>query len=273
LQAQGYGLKVFDCYRPSRAVADMGRFATEPGDPRKAEFYPRVDKQDFWRLGYVARVSNHSRGSTVDLTMTGPDALPDDTWTPTATAVDCTAPYDQRWHDGAVDMGTGFDCFDERAHTDSTQISATAKANRQRLTRAMEKEGFSGYSAEWWHFTYSGDATLKDVMDFPITPLALGDVLKTSNQLIVVTSQKWTDTHATAQRYERQGNRFRKYQAAFDVVLGKTGWPGARAWAPLIGATGPSNRKAMEKRRPGYSSWGPRLATTPRLKPGCLTSR
>lgn len=172
LHEQGYGLKVFDCYRPRRAVADMGRFATEPGDPLKAEFYPRVDKQDFWRLGYVAKVSNHSKGSTVDLTMTGPGALPADTWTSSVSPVDCTAEYGRRWHDGAVDMGTGFDCFDERAHTDSTQISAAAKANRQRLNSAMEKEGFVGYSAEWWHFTYTRDATLKNVMDFPITPLA-----------------------------------------------------------------------------------------------------
>lgn len=172
LKAEGYGLKVFDCYRPSRAVADMGRFATEPGDPRKAEFYPRLDKQDFWRLGYVARVSNHSRGGTVDLTMTGPGALPAATWTPAATPVDCTADYGQRWHDGAVDMGTGFDCFDERAHTDSSLISAAAMENRQRLSRAMEKEGFTGYAKEWWHFTYSRAPSLKTVMDFPITPLA-----------------------------------------------------------------------------------------------------
>ncbi|WP_338581838.1 M15 family metallopeptidase [Pseudomonas sp. MAG733B] len=171
LKAEGYGLKVFDCYRPARAVADMGRFATEPGDPLKTEFYPRVDKQDFWRLGYVARVSNHSRGNTVDLTMTGPSALPADAWTPAATPVDCTADYAQRWHDGAVDMGTGFDCFDERAHTDSSLISAAAKNNRQRLSRAMEHEGFTGYANEWWHFTYSRDASLKTVMDFLITPL------------------------------------------------------------------------------------------------------
>jgi D-alanyl-D-alanine dipeptidase len=169
LKAQGYGLKVFDCYRPTRAVADMGRFATEPGDPRKAEFYPRVDKQDFWHLGYVARVSNHSRGNTVDLTLTGPKALPADTWTPAANQVDCAAPYGQRWHDGAVDMGTGFDCFDERAHTDSQAISTTARQNRERLTEALKKEGFVGYSKEWWHFTYSGDGATKDVMDFPIT--------------------------------------------------------------------------------------------------------
>jgi len=172
LQAQGYGLKVFDCYRPTRAVADMGRFATQPGDPLKSEFYPTLDKKDFWRLGYVARVSNHSRGNTVDLTLTGPDALPAAAWTPAATPVDCTAPYGQRWRDGALDMGTGFDCFDERAHTDSALIGATAKANRQRLNSAMEKEGFSGYSAEWWHFTYRADAPKPDVMDFPITPPA-----------------------------------------------------------------------------------------------------
>lgn len=172
LKAEGYGLKVFDCYRPTRAVADMGRFATQPGDPLKAEFYPRVDKQDFWRLGYVARVSNHSRGNTVDLTLTGPDALPADTWSASVTPVDCTAPYGERWHDGALDMGTGFDCFDERAHTDSTQISAAAKANRQRLNAAMEKQGYVGYSAEWWHYTYNGNGQKPEVMNFPITPLA-----------------------------------------------------------------------------------------------------
>jgi D-alanyl-D-alanine dipeptidase len=164
-------LKVFDCYRPSRAVADMGRFATQPGDPRKAEFYPRLNKQDFWRLGYVARVSNHSKGGTVDLTLTGPEALPAEIWTPSAAQVDCTAPYGQRWRDGALDMGTGFDCFDERAHTLNPMINATARQNRQVLGSAMEKEGFSGYSAEWWHFTYSQDDALKSVMDFPITPL------------------------------------------------------------------------------------------------------
>lgn len=171
LRAQGYGVKVFDCYRPKRAVADMGRFATQPGDPRKAEFYPRVDKQDFWRQGYVARVSNHSRGSTVDLTLTGPNALPAADWTPIASQVDCTASYDQRWHDGALDMGTGFDCFDERAHTANPTINASAKDNRLRLGSAMAKEGFSGYSKEWWHFTYSGAGAPIDVMDFPITPL------------------------------------------------------------------------------------------------------
>ncbi|WP_460122949.1 M15 family metallopeptidase [Pseudomonas sp. S2_C03] len=223
LRAQGYGLKVFDCYRPTRAVADMGRFATEPGDPLKAEFYPRVDKQDFWRLGYVARVSNHSRGSTVDLTLVGPKALTAATWTPAATQVDCTAPYGQRWQDGALDMGTGFDCFDERTHTANPVINATARDNRQRLGTAMEKEGFAGYSKEWWHFSYTRNGAPGEVMDFPITPLDARTALDTSGQLIVVTSKTWNDIQGIAQRYERDGTGFRKYGEAFAVVLGKNG--------------------------------------------------
>lgn len=256
LRAQGYGLKVFDCYRPSRAVADMGRFATEPGDPRKAEFYPRVDKQDFWRLGYVARVSNHSRGSTVDLTLTGPQALPAAVWTPSATQVDCTAPYDQRWHDGALDMGTGFDCFDERAHSANPTINATAKDNRQRLASAMEKQGFSGYSKEWWHFTYSGGAAPNNVMDFPITPLSASAAIDASQQLIVVTSKHWDDLQGSAQRYQRDGNTLRKYGDAFAVVLGKNGMGWGKGLNSVEPGTDPVKREGDGKAPAGVFQLG-----------------
>ncbi|MHC8358587.1 M15 family metallopeptidase [Pseudomonas sp. LB3P81] len=256
LRAQGYGLKVFDCYRPSRAVADMGSFAKEPGDPRKAEFYPRVDKQDFWRLGYVARVSNHSRGSTVDLTLTGPKAPPAKAWTPSAAQVDCTAPYDQRWHDGALDMGTGFDCFDERAHTANPTINATAKDNRQRLSSAMEKEGFSGYSTEWWHFTYAGAGAPNNVMDFPITPLSASEALDTSHQLIVVTSKNWDDIQGTAQRYERDGKTFRKLGNAFAVVVGKNGMAWGKGLSNVEPGDGPVKREGDGKAPAGVFKLG-----------------
>lgn len=237
LRAKGYGLKVFDCYRPTRAVADMGRFASEPGDPRKAEFYPRVDKQDFWRLGYVARVSNHSRGSTVDLTLIGPKALPAATWTADASQVDCTAPYAQRWHDGALDMGTGFDCFDERTHTASPLINDAAKTNRQILLSAMEKEGFAGYSKEWWHFTYSHNSAPNDVMDFPIAPLDASAALNAAAQLIVVTSKNWTDSQGTAQRYQRAGQSFNPVGEPFAVTLGKNGM----AWGKGLSSVEPAD--------------------------------
>jgi zinc D-Ala-D-Ala dipeptidase len=254
LRAEGYGLKVFDCYRPSRAVADMGRFATEPGDPRKTEFYPQVDKQDFWRLGYVARVSGHSKGSTVDLTLTGPQALPAAKWTPAASQVDCTAPVDQRWHDGAVDMGTGFDCFDERAHTASTAINATAQANRQRLTSAMEQAGFTGYSKEWWHFTYADEGAKKPVMDFPITPLSTRDLINASQQLIVVTSKNWDAIQGSAQRYERDGSTLRKAGGAFAVVVGTHGM----AWGKgsFESGAGPVKREGDGKAPAGVFTLG-----------------
>ncbi|MHC8318920.1 M15 family metallopeptidase [Pseudomonas sp. LB3P31] len=254
LRAEGYGLKVFDCYRPSRAVADMGRFATQPGDPRKAEFYPQVDKQDFWRLGYVARVSGHSKGSTVDLTLIGPGALPAAKWTPAATPVDCTAPVEQRWHDGAVDMGTGFDCFDARAHTASTAINATAQANRQRLTSAMEKAGFSGYSKEWWHFTYAGAGAKREVMDFPVTPLSTRELIDASRQLVVVTAKNWDDIQGYAQRYEREGGSWRKSGEAFAVVLGKRGL----AWGkgPFEPGAGPVKREGDGKAPAGVFTLG-----------------
>jgi D-alanyl-D-alanine dipeptidase len=70
LVPQGLGLKVFDCYRPTRAVAHFVRWARDVKDvKRKADFYPDVDKRDLFRLGYIAPRSGHSRGSTVDLTL------------------------------------------------------------------------------------------------------------------------------------------------------------------------------------------------------------
>ena len=256
LRKQGYGLKVFDCYRPNRAVADMGRFATQPGDPRKTEFYPRVDKQDFWRLGYVARVSNHSRGSTVDLTLTGPHALPGKPWTSGAAQADCTAPYEQRWPDGALDMGTGYDCFDERAHSANPSINASARENRDRLSSAMHKEGFSGYAKEWWHFTYAGDAAPKDVMDFPITPLDAGEALASSGQLIVVTTPDWSASQGVARRFEREGSRFRSVGEPFAVVLGKNGMAWGKGLGGIAPDAGPAKREGDGKAPAGVFSLG-----------------
>ncbi|HEY6702773.1 MAG TPA: M15 family metallopeptidase [Xanthobacteraceae bacterium] len=70
LAARGLGLKVFDCYRPQRAVAHFVRWAQRIDDvKRKREFYPDVDKRDLFKEGYIAERSGHSRGSTVDLTL------------------------------------------------------------------------------------------------------------------------------------------------------------------------------------------------------------
>ncbi len=69
LRDQGYTLKVYDCYRPQRAVDHFVRWSQNGSQKMKREFYPRVDKARVFDLGYVARRSGHSRGSTVDLTL------------------------------------------------------------------------------------------------------------------------------------------------------------------------------------------------------------
>src|SRR5688572_26723458 len=135
LEPRGLLLKVFDCYRPERAVRHFVRWARNLEDAaRKAEFYPEVDKRNLFRDGYISPRSGHSRGSTVDLTLA-------------------------RRADGAelggreLDMGTPFDFFSPRAAPSDRSVSAEAQANRAMLAQAMRRGGFVGYRKEWWHFT------------------------------------------------------------------------------------------------------------------------
>ncbi len=125
LVPQGLGLKVFDCYRPTRAVAHFVRWARDLKDEkRKADFYPDVDKRELFRLGYIAPRSGHSRGSTVDLTL--------------VRLGQGQAPIE-------VDMGTRFDFFGVQSWPSSRSVSAEAQANRKILATAMRLGGFSPY--------------------------------------------------------------------------------------------------------------------------------
>jgi D-alanyl-D-alanine dipeptidase len=126
-------LKLWDCYRPTRAVAAFVRWGRDLSDQRtKAGHYPHLDKSKL--LGdYIAPVSNHSRGATADLTL-----------------MRCGA-HDA--HCQPLDMGTHFDMFDPRAHTDSKLVNAAQHANRQLLRQAMAAQGFENYAMDWWHYT------------------------------------------------------------------------------------------------------------------------
>ncbi|MFE3938338.1 M15 family metallopeptidase, partial [Streptomyces goshikiensis] len=70
LLRSGYALKVYDCYRPQRAVDRFVRWARDEADQStKAEFYPGVAKSRLIPDGYIAERSGHSRGSTLDVTL------------------------------------------------------------------------------------------------------------------------------------------------------------------------------------------------------------
>ena len=158
LVAKGYSLKVYDCYRPQKAVDDFVAWSEDVADQKmKAEFYPRVDKKDAFRLGYIAFRSGHSRGSTVDLTVIKLPASANAGWKEGDKLLDCAAPRSQRFKDNSIDMGTGYDCFDDKAATLSPGLGGKVMANRLLLKQAMEKHGFENYEKEWWHYTLKSE--------------------------------------------------------------------------------------------------------------------
>ena len=169
---QGYTLKVYDCYRPQRAVDHFVRWSENGSQRMKREFYPRVDKSRVFDLGYIARRSGHSRGSTIDLTLvrTPPKAQPQ--WSREEFGlVRCTAPRRERFPDNSINMGTSYDCFDTRSHTFNSR--GRIRENRLLLRSAMDRAGFAPYDNEWWHFTLRNERYPDRYFDFPVERRAL----------------------------------------------------------------------------------------------------
>lgn len=144
----GLGLKIYDCYRPQRAVDHFVRWAKDTKDTdMKDEYYPGINKESLFREGYIAIKSGHSRGSTVDLTI-----------------VSIVQPNAGR----EIDMGSPFDFFDPKSWTNSSDISSDQRASRLLLKIIMEKHGFQPYQKEWWHFTLKDEPFPNTYFDFPV---------------------------------------------------------------------------------------------------------
>lgn len=166
LAGTGFALKVYDCYRPERAVRAMVRWAKDAGaDGAAKRFYPRLAKRSLL-AGYIAARSRHSTGTAVDLTLVSRAHVLTKSAAPPVVAP-CIAPASQRGDGESIDMGTGFDCFDRNSHSNARDIGTEARQWRAVLAAAMRKQGFRGYYREWWHFAYAGAAPLA-YYDFPI---------------------------------------------------------------------------------------------------------
>ena len=168
LRGQGYALKVYDCYRPQRAVNAFVAWGRDLRDQKmKQAYYPDVDKRSLFHQNYIAARSGHSRGSTVDLTITplahkvaAPDAAGD--------IRACDSKAGARTDDGSADMGTGFDCFSTLSHTASPRISEAQRANRNLLRSFMGECGFYNNRSEWWHYTLRNEPYPSTFFDFPV---------------------------------------------------------------------------------------------------------
>ena len=165
LGSQGLGLKVYDCYRPTRAVAAMARWTHTP-DRSTRRFYPALDKTRLFSLGYIAAHSAHSTGTAVDLTLVRRDAKPAAAFDAHADYGPCTGAVERRAPDNSLDLGTGFDCFSPKSFTASAAITPQQRRWRDMLLAAMHRHGFHNYFREWWHFTYGPRP--KRAYDFPI---------------------------------------------------------------------------------------------------------
>ena len=142
---KGYRLKIYDAYRPQKAVSHFMRWALDPEDTRmRPFFYPELEKDMLFPRGYIAEYSGHSRGSTVDLTL-----------------FDMAAGKD-------ADMGGAFDYFGELSHPDYRGISDEQYANRMILRAAMISQGFKAIEEEWWHFTLVNEPYPDTYFTFPV---------------------------------------------------------------------------------------------------------
>jgi D-alanyl-D-alanine dipeptidase len=143
---QGYRLKVFDAYRPVKAVKHFVLWGIEDQDLRmKPFFYPDLQKQELFAKGYIASRSSHSRGSTVDLTLLDMETGKE------------------------VDMGSPFDLFSEVSHPDCRTITEEQYANRMILRNSMLRNGFDPIDCEWWHFTLKDEPYPDTYFEFPVT--------------------------------------------------------------------------------------------------------
>jgi len=148
LKRFGLGLKIYDAYRPQRAVQDFVRWATDPKDTKmKKRFYPTVKKRNLFERGYIAKKSSHSRGSAVDLTI-----------------VSLKAPS----FGTELDMGSIFDFFGAQSHAANQSIGPGPRAHRLLLQTLMKKHGFAPYEKEWWHFKLRNEPYPNTYFDFPV---------------------------------------------------------------------------------------------------------
>jgi zinc D-Ala-D-Ala dipeptidase len=169
LSRQNLSLKMFDCYRPTRAVADMVAWSRNGRETAAEHRYnPRLPKAELFRLGYIATHSGHSTGAAVDLSVVDLKADNSAVFDPQGDYADCTAPSAARAPEGSVDMGTGYDCCDPKGHTAATSITPSQRRWRNELVAAMARQGFVNYSKEWWHFSLPGAG--RPAYDFVIQP-------------------------------------------------------------------------------------------------------
>ncbi len=169
----GYRLKIYDAYRPQMAVTNFMNWALDTDDTRMKEFfYPELEKDVLFPLGYIAEHSGHSRGSTVDLTL-----------------FDMTTEKE-------VDMGGTFDWFGELSHPDYEGVTEEQYENRMLLREAMLAHGFKPLAEEWWHFTLEDEPYPDTYFTFPVSAASLARSPEPARRKVIIDTDVGADDAA-----------------------------------------------------------------------------
>ncbi|MFI4937857.1 MAG: M15 family metallopeptidase [Candidatus Berkiellales bacterium] len=144
LKMQSPTLLIWEAYRPQIASEDFWEWSQSDCEKTKADYYPNINKRDFFKLGYIVKKSGHNRGSTIDLTI-----------------IDTASGK-------MLEMGTRFDFMDPLSHPDNPDVSPEAFAHRQFLKQWMAEFNWQGIPQEWWHFTFKDEPFTDTYFDFPV---------------------------------------------------------------------------------------------------------
>jgi D-alanyl-D-alanine dipeptidase len=133
LREQGYGLLIFDGYRPWAVTKTF--WDVTSGAQRDFVANPKQG-------------SKHNRGCAVDLSL-----------------------YDLATG-REVEMPSAYDEMSERSHPSYAGGTPAQREARDRLRAAMEKEGFTIEPNEWWHFNYK-DWRAYPILDVPFSAIGV----------------------------------------------------------------------------------------------------
>ncbi len=141
----GLCIKIYDTYRPQKAVNHFKKWAKDINDTlMKSQYYPKIKKRDLFKLQYISSKSRHSSGSTVDLTI-----------------------FSDKTND-VLDMGSDYDFFSKKSWVNYQNLTVKQKENRELLQKVMLQNGFRSYPKEWWHFTLRYEPYRNHYFDFNV---------------------------------------------------------------------------------------------------------
>ncbi|MBO4658529.1 MAG: M15 family metallopeptidase [Prevotella sp.] len=157
VKRQGYRLKIYDAYRPQKAVDYFVRWSKAVEDTvMKRYFYPDLDKSVLFAQDYIMEKSGHTRGSTVDLTLFDMS---------TEKELDMGGTFDWFGHESHPDFGGN---PETGTYTPNDSITAEQFAHRMTLRNAMMRHGFKPLDSEWWHFTLRDEPFPDTYFTFPV---------------------------------------------------------------------------------------------------------